>query len=53
MPYTKCRLTANVVFHIRVNAPYDFVSSGATQAWVIISSPDFVVNSEVVALSIR
>ena len=53
MPYTKCRLTPNVVFHISVDASYDFVYSGATHAWVAIFSPDFVMISEVVALSIR
>ena len=57
MSYTKCRLTANVVSKCHIpyprDAPYDFVSYGDTQTWVANFSPDFVVNSEVVALSIR
>ena len=42
---SKCRLP------ILRGCPYDFVSSGATQAWDAIFSSDFVVNSDVVALS--
>ena len=45
--------SSNVVFHIRVNALYDFVSSGAAQAWVTIFSPDFVVKTVTLAVSIR